>query len=135
MLNPPSPPLQNTSDDVDNNGVVLRLSWKEVSFLFTADIHKEAEWYLIARRANLKSTVLKVAHHGSRTSTSPEFLAVVDPDVAAISVGANNRFGLPNVEVVNRLTERLGNDMVYLTSNDGTIEFVTDGERLWVETR
>jgi len=135
VLNPPSPPLQNTSDDVDNNGVVLRLSWKEVSFLFTADIHKEAEWYLIARRANLKSTVLKVAHHGSRTSTSPEFLAVVDPDVAAISVGANNRFGLPNVEVVNRLTERLGNDMVYLTSNDGTIEFVTDGERLWVETR
>jgi competence protein ComEC len=133
VLNPPSPPLQNTSDDVDNNGVVLRLSWKEVSFLFTADIHKEAEWYLTARRANLKSTVLKVAHHGSRTSTSPGFLAVVDPQVAVISVGADNRFGLPNTEVLDRLTKRLGSHTVYLTSDDGTIEFVTDGERLWVK--
>jgi len=70
-----------------------------------------------------------------RTSTSPEFLAVVDPEVAVISVGANNRFGLPNTEVLDRLTQRLGSDTVYLTSNHGTIEFVTDGERLWVKTR
>lgn len=135
VLHPPSLLLQGTSDDVDNNGVVLRLNWNKVSFLFTADIRQEAEWDLIARRANLKSTVLKVAHHGSRTSTSPEFLAVVDPEVAVISVGANNRFGLPNTEVLDRLTQRLGSDTVYLTSNHGTIEFVTDGERLWVKTR
>ena len=133
VLHPPSPLLQGTSDDVDNNGVVLRLSWNKVSFLLTADIDQEAEWHLIARRANLKSTVLKVAHHGSRTSTSPEFLAVVDPEVAVISVGADNRFGLPNTEVVDRLTERLRSDRVYLTSEHGTIEFVTDGKRLWVK--
>jgi competence protein ComEC len=125
--------LQGTSDDIDNNGLALRLSWNKVSFLLTADIGREAEWYLIAQRANLKTTVLKVAHHGSQTSTSPEFLAVVNPEVAAISVGANNRFGLPYSEVVNRLIEQVGSDRVYLTSTHGTIEFVTDGDRLWVK--
>ena len=133
VLHPPSPSLQGTSDDVNNNGMVLRLSWNKVSFLFTADIGREAEWYLIAHLANLRSTVLKVAHHGSRTSTAPEFLAVVNPEVAAISVGASNRFGLPDSEVVNRLTNRLGNGKVYLTSKHGTIEFITDGARLWVK--
>lgn len=113
--------------------MVLRLSLNKVSFLFTADIGREAEWYLIAQRANLKSAVLKVAHHGSQTSTSPEFLAVVSPEVAAISVGTNNRFGLPYSEVVDRLAERLGSDRLYLTSTHGTIEFVTDGDRLWVK--
>ncbi len=132
IVHPPSPLLQGTSDDIDNNSLVLRLSWKEVSFLLTADIGQEAEWYLIAQRANLKSTVLKVAHHGSRTSTSSEFLAVVDPEAAIISVGAKNRFGLPHTEVVNRLTEQLGG-RVYLTSTHGTIEFITDGDRLWVK--
>ena len=133
VLHPPSPLLQGTSDDIDNNGLALRLSWNKVSFLLTADIGREAEWYLIAQRANLKTTVLKVAHHGSQTSTSPEFLAVVNPEVAAISVGANNRFGLPYSEVVNRLIEQVGSDRVYLTSTHGTIEFVTDGDRLWVK--
>jgi competence protein ComEC len=133
ILHPSSPLLQDTSDDIDNNGMVLRLSWNEISFLFTADVGREAEWYLVAQRANLKSTVLKVAHHGSQTSTSPEFLAVASPEVAAISAGTNNRFGLPNSEVVDRLNEQVGNNRLYLTSTHGTIEFITDGNRLWVK--
>ena len=133
VLNPPSPLLEGTSDDIDNNGVVLRLSFGEVSFLFTADIGSETEWQRVTQRAQLRSTVLKVAHHGSQTSTSAEFLAVVDPEVAVISVGANNRFGHPSPEVVERLEERLGKDKVYLTSENGTVEFVTDGKRLWVK--
>ena len=133
VLHPSSPLLQDTSDDIDNNGIVLRLSWNKVSFLFTADIGHEAEWHLIAQRTNLKSTVLKVAHHGSQTSTSLQFLAVVNPKVAAISVGASNRFGLPDSEVVDRLTERLRSDRVYMTSTHRTIEFTTDGDRLWVK--
>ncbi len=133
VVHPPSVLLQDTSDDIDNNGLVLRLIWNKVSFLFTADIGHEAEWYLIAQRANLKTTVLKVAHHGSLTSTSPQFLAVANPEVAAISVGINNRFGLPQSQIMNRLTEQLGSDRVYLTSTHGTIEFITDGDRLWVK--
>ena len=133
ILNPPSEFFEGTSSDVDNNGVVLRLSWDGVSFLLTADIREEAEFELIAQRASLKSTVLKVAHHGSKTSTSSQFLAAVDPQIAVISVGADNRFGHPSPEVVEMLRERLGEDKVYLTSQNGTIEFTTDGERLWVK--
>jgi competence protein ComEC len=80
----------------------------------------------------LKSTVLKVAHHGSKTSTTSQFLAAVDPEVAVISVGADNTFGHPSPEVVERLIDRLGEDNVYRTDEDGTIEFITDGETLWV---
>ncbi|MGA2671004.1 MAG: DNA internalization-related competence protein ComEC/Rec2 [Dehalococcoidia bacterium] len=134
VLNPPASLWEGTSDDVDNNGVVLRLSWGQVSFLFTADIGEEVEFELIGQRANLKSTVLKVAHHGSETSTSQQFLAAVDPEVAVISVGANNTFGHPAQDVVERLIGRLGEGNVYRTDENGTIEFITDGEKLWVKT-
>ncbi len=133
VLNPPAKLFQGTSHDIDNNGVVIKLTWGEVSFLFTADIREEAEFELIRQRANLESTVLKVAHHGSKTSTSPQFLAVVNPEIAVISVGADNLFGHPSPEVVERSEERLGGDKVYRTDTDGTIEFITDGEKLWVE--
>jgi competence protein ComEC len=76
--------------------------------------------------------VSKVAHHGSDTSTTSQFLAAVDPEVAVISVGADNSFGHPSLEVVERLTDMLGEDNVYRTDEDGTIEFITDGEKLWV---
>ncbi|MGD2065285.1 MAG: DNA internalization-related competence protein ComEC/Rec2 [Dehalococcoidia bacterium] len=132
VLNPPESLFEETSHDVDNNGVVLRLTWGKVGFLFTADIREEAEFELIGQRANLRSTVLKVAHHGSSTSTSRQFLAAVDPEVTVICVGAYNPFGHPSPEVVERLIDRLGEDNVYRTDEDGTIEFITDGERLWV---
>ncbi|MGA8850039.1 MAG: DNA internalization-related competence protein ComEC/Rec2 [Dehalococcoidia bacterium] len=134
VLNPPESLWEGTSDDVDNNGVVLRLSWGRVSFLLTADIGEEVEFELIGQRANLKSTVLKVSHHGSEASTSQQFLAAVDPEVAVISVGVDNPFGHPSPEVVERLISRLGEDNVYRTDEDGTIEFITDGEKLWVKT-
>lgn len=133
VLNPPESLWERTSDDVDNNGVVLRLTWGQVSFLFTADIREDVEFELIGQRANLRSTVLKVAHHGSETSTSQQFLAAVDPEVAVICVGEDNPFGHPSPEVVERLTDRLGEDNVYRTDEDGTVEFITDGEKLWVK--
>jgi competence protein ComEC len=133
VLNPPDSLWEGTDDDVDNNSVVLRLSWGKVSFLFTADIRAEAEFELIGQRANLKSTVLKIGHHGSKTSTTSQFLAAVDPEVAVICVGANNTFGHPSAEVVGRLIDRLGEGSVYRTDEDGTVEFFTDGEKLWVK--
>ena len=132
VLNPPESLWEGTSEDVDNNGVVLRLSWGQVSFLLAADIRDEAEFELIGQRANLRSSVLKVAHHGSETSTSQQFLAAVDPDVAVICVGANSTYAHPGEEVMDRLIGRLGEDNVYRTDEDGTIEFITDGEELWL---
>jgi len=133
VLNPQIPPLTGTESDIDNNGMVLRLKMGEVSFLLTADIMWEAEFELIARRASLTSTVLKVAHHGSATSTTAEFLAVVTPELAVISVGEGNPFGHPSAEVVDRLKQKLGQENIYRTDEHATIELITDGERLWVK--
>ncbi len=133
VLNPQTTPLAGTCSDIDNNGVVLHIIMGEVSFLLTADTMWEAEFELIARRANLSSTVLKVAHHGSDTSTTPEFLAVVDPQLAIISVGKDNPYGHPSNEVIARLEDRIGSENIYRTDEQGTIEFITDGERLWLK--
>jgi len=134
ILNPPLDLLHGTSDDIDNNGLVLHLVWNEISFLFTADIGIDAERYLISQRKAIGSSVLKVAHHGSKTSTSHEFLAVVDPEAAVISVGENNKLSLPNFEVISRLENKLGTNRVYTTAENGYIEFTTDGRHLWVST-
>ena len=81
----------------------------------------------------MRSTVLKVSHHGSKTSTTSQFLAAVDPEVAVICVGKDNPFGHPTTEVADRLRDMVGEDNVYRTDEDGTIEFVTDGQILWVK--
>lgn len=133
VVNPQLPPLTNTESDIDNNGIVLQISMGEVSFLLTADIRLEAEFELISYRAVPQSTVLKVAHHGSDTSTTAQFLAVVSPQLAVISVSKDNPFGHPSDEVIGRLKERLGSENIYRTDEHGTIEFITDGERLWVK--
>jgi len=137
VVNPQTPQITGTEPDIDtdieNNGsLVLRLSLGRVSFLLTADIMWEAEFALISRGAELASTVLKVAHHGSYTSTTTEFLAAVSPGVAVISVG-ENRFGHPHQEVLDQLEASLGAENLFRTDEQGTIEFITDGERLWVE--
>jgi len=134
VLNPPPPAPAGVPLDTDDASVVLRICAGQVSFLLTGDIKELAESELIMRRANLDSTVLKAGHHGSDTSTSQAFLAVVSPRVAVISVGADNRFGHPGEGVLERLIEEVGPENVYRTDLDGTIEFITDGESLWVRT-
>lgn len=133
VLNPPASLLSNAESDLNNEAVVLRVSFDKVSFLLTGDIMRAAELELIMRRAGLGSTILKVAHHGSDTSTTPEFLAVVAPHLAVISVGKDNRFGHPSAAVLERLIEEVGRGNVFRTDEDGSVEFITDGERLWVK--
>ena len=133
VLNPSINLMAGSESDIDNNSVVLRLSNGDISFLLAADIMEEAERELIRERADLPATVLKVAHHGSATSTTPGFLAVVGPRAAVISCGAGNRFGHPDTEVIGRLEKEVGSENIYRTDEDGTIDFITDGERLWVE--
>jgi competence protein ComEC len=130
ILNPPAADLSETSPDLENDGVVARLIFNQVKFLFTADIGEEAEKRLIIQRAGLSCDVLKVSHHGSATSTSAEFISVVKPQIAVISVGAENRFGHPDSEVLARLQEML----IYRTDQSGSIEFITNGEYLRVQT-
>ncbi|MFQ5987419.1 MAG: DNA internalization-related competence protein ComEC/Rec2 [Dehalococcoidia bacterium] len=134
LLHPPGEFLEGTESDIDNNGVVIRLEMGEVSFLLMADLYNEGEEALLYHGVALRSTVLKVGHHGSSTSTTASFLAAVNPQVAAISVDADNPFGHPSAEVMAGLSERLSEDRIYLTSERGTITLTTDGTRLWLET-
>jgi competence protein ComEC len=110
--------------------LVTRLTSGGVSFLFTADVQAAGETALIRSGRLERATVLKAAHHGSKTSTSPEFLALADPLIVVIQVGAGNTFGHPSPEVLARLADR----RVFRTDQSGTVELVTDGTRLWVLT-
>ena len=127
----PVVPFQFAADD-DDNGVVLRVVIGQVSFLLTGDISAQGEFSLIARRADLDSTVLKVAHHGSMYSSTDEFLNVVRPQIAVISAGQDNPYGHPAVQTLDRLNETIEVQYIFRTDLSGTIEFITDGERLWV---
>ena len=135
VLNPPQEPFRGTGANLNDNGIVLRLVYGDVSFLLTADIVAVAEAHLVNDGVDLRSNVLKVAHHGSRTSTTPRFLAAVEPVAAVISAGQDNAHGHPHPEVTDRLSAAVGNDQIYETSERGDIEFTTDGERLWVRTQ
>jgi competence protein ComEC len=129
VLHPGPEPVRGNKDDINNNSVVTRLSYGQVAVLLPGDIGAEAESELIARKVLLRSTVLKLPHHGSCSSTSPQFLEAVSPQVVVISVGADNRFGHPCAGVL----ERLEGTPLYRTDENGTVEIISDGTRVWVK--
>lgn len=96
-----------TENILNNNSIVCKLNYKNNSMLFTGDIEELAEKQILQEDKNkleiLNSTILKVGHHGSKTSSIQEFLEEVKPKVALIGVGENNKFGHPNDEVIHRL--------------------------------
>lgn len=112
-------------DSMNDNGVVARLDYKAVSFLFTGDGESEMEKDLLRSNLPLKSDVLKVGHHGSETSTTAAFLARVSPKIAVISVGEGNPFGHPSSVVLERLSKQ--GVLVQRTDRQGTIVVRTDG--------
>lgn len=109
---------------------MLRIEYGLASFLLASDIEAAAEQALVASRAPLRATVLKVAHHGSRTSSTPAFLHAVAPTAAVISVGARNPYGHPDAGVLDRLAA--AGARVYRTDSDGAVIFETDGRALTV---
>lgn len=130
LLNPG--PASATEDSVNNHSVVLRLQMGRISFLLPGDIEERIERNLVSQQTPLAATVLKSAHHGSKTSSSEAFLDMVNPQIVVISVGQDNDFGHPSPEVLDRYAEH--GITVFRTDEQGTVEFSTDGERLWVET-
>ena len=134
VLHPPDRLLTGTDSDLNNASIVLRVVYGEVSFLLTGDIFVEAEREMLSQGIDIRSTVLKVPHHGSRTSSSPELIEQVSPSVAVISVGADNRFGHPHAETLDVLQEYAPEARVMTTRDHGMIRFVTDGTTLSVET-
>lgn len=127
-----SPPVQRLGDDLNENSIVLRLSYGTIDILMTGDAGTVAEAALLKTGYALESEILKAGHHGSSRSTGPAFLARVDPEVAVISVGAGNSYGHPHAETLSALL-RAG-VTVYRTDRDGTVLVTSDGSSYTVRT-
>lgn len=112
---------KNPHDDV----VVMMLRYKDLEIMLTGDIEQKVERRLILAGENLDSDVLKIGHHGSKTSTSEEFLSAVSPEIAVIQVGAKNRYGHPSPEVLGRLKDY--GIRYYRNDIDGTVKIISDG--------
>lgn len=131
-------PEDNLIEDniLNNNSIVARFNSLNFSILFTGDIEKIAEkrlCELYSGTDKLEAFVLKVAHHGSKTSSTEEFLELVKPKIALIGVGKNNNFGHPNIDVIERL-ENMGSK-IYRTDNCGEIIIRINREKLQIHTK
>jgi competence protein ComEC len=116
----------------NDDSLVMRLTDGSESFLLAGDIERPSERRILAEEQNVGVNFLKVAHHGSKTSTTDPFLSAAHPAFAAISVGRDNIFGHPSPEVTERL--QAAGVRVYRTDRDGAITASTDGEALSVRT-
>ena len=131
LLGPPQPFLTNTRSDPNANSIVARLAFGKRHFLFVGDAEEPTEQMLL-KQGDLRSDVLKVAHHGSRHSSTPPFLEAVKPSIAVIEVGTGNDYGHPTEEALSRLTG-IG-AKIYRTDLDGEVRVTCDGEHLSVST-
>ncbi len=119
-------------ENLNNYSVVTKLVYGNASFLFTGDIESMVEKQLLEESVDLDATVLKVAHHGSDTSSTINFLKSVNPTVSVISVGSGNTYGHPNDDILKRITSY--SKYVYRTDQNGDIGIFTDGKTLEVIT-
>lgn len=115
-------------DETNDNSVVVKMIFDEFSALFTGDLEGEGEKDLIL--TNLNSTLLKVGHHGSKTSTGDLFLVKVKPQLAVISVGKGNKYDHPANETLKKLNQQ--GISIYRTDEQGTIVVSTTGKKYWV---
>lgn len=124
-------PLENLKGkiltDSNNSSIVAKLIYNNFETIFTGDIEKSVENKLVKSGIDLKSDVLKIAHHGSKTSTSEEFLKAVNAIMAVIEVGKDNKYGHPHQEVL----ERLKNLVVFTTGKNGDVEIFSNGINFW----
>ena len=115
-----------TDNAINNNSLVLKLTFKSFSILFTGDIESIAENEILRERININCNILKVAHHGSDTSSTNEFLEKANPQYALIGVGKNNKFKHPSISTINKLKNK--KIKIYRTDEMGEITIVTDGK-------
>ena len=134
VLAPPDALLSGTESDVDNASVATRIVYGDRAILLTGDLFADGERRLVESGRTLRADALKVAHHGSATSSSRAMLEAVSPSAAIISAGADNRFGHPSPEVLERLREYIPPDRIFTTAERGSVTLETDGESLWVRT-
>ena len=114
-------------NSTNNNSIVAKLIFNEFSMLFTGDIEQISENKIVQKYQctdKLKSSILKIAHHGSKTSTTQEFLNLVNPQIVLIGVGKDNKFNHPNLEVLERLQKN--GSKIYRTDQYGEISIIVN---------
>lgn len=131
ILHPSGSLVGQAMKKVNNNSVVAMLDYGETEVLLTGDIEKQAERSILLSGISVDADILKIAHHGSKTSSIPEFLTAVSPEVAIIQVGAKNRYGHPTPEVLKRLDDF--GIKYYRNDTDGNIKVTSDGKNFKVE--
>ncbi|MCC8169752.1 MAG: MBL fold metallo-hydrolase [Oscillospiraceae bacterium] len=124
---------QREYDDLNNNSIVMKVTYGDTSFLFTGDAEREAEQDIIDAGYDLSADVLKVGHHGSSTSTSYVFLREVMPEYAVISCGKDNSYGHPHEETMSRLNDE--GAVIYRTDENGHIIAKSDGQNITFQTQ
>jgi competence protein ComEC len=131
VVSPDFPFLENTPSDQNNNSVAMRLVYRDFEILFTGDLEKEGEERLLNSAWRLDSDVLKAGHHGSKTSSSDEFLDRVRPKTAVISCGVRNRYRHPHPTTLSKFRQR--RIAVYRTDQQGEIDIETDGKDIKIK--
>lgn len=128
--------LKNLSTETNLNSVVGKLSYGSTSFMLTGDAPIEVEKFIIEKYSDIRADVLKLGHHGSKTSTSPEFLEAVSPNFTIVSAGKENKYGHPHKRVLDTIAEFKKNQLkfekVLRTDVNGTISFYSDGSDILV---
>ena len=127
-----SPPTTLFAGDLNQNSIVLKVTYNKVSFLFMGDAGIEAEGSLLSSGYDLRSDILKVGHHGSSSASSPAFLRRVMPTSSIIEVGTGNDYGHPTSKTLSALTDT--GSKVYRTDTNGNIVVTTDGQTYSVST-
>ncbi len=124
-------PRKITDGGGNNDSIILRMEYRGARYIFTGDAEGEAEESVLSYygKSELSADLLKVGHHGSRTSTSDDFLKAVSPSVAVISCGRGNSYGHPHTETVEKLANTV--DALYRTDSDGTVVLFTDGKGIY----
>ena len=121
-----------SDNSINNNSLVCKLNYKNYSMLFTGDIEAIAEKAILKKYSKslniLKSDILKVAHHGSKTSSITEFIEKIKPKYAIIGVGEDNKFGHPSDNTIQNLEK--ANIRIYRTDKMGEIEMKTNGKEI-----
>ncbi|MBK5242452.1 ComEC/Rec2 family competence protein [Clostridium sp.] len=121
-------PNKNIYKNTNNYSCAIKISYKNSTYLFTGDIETISEQEILNKGYDLRAQILKVAHHGSNSSTSTEFLNAVCPKIAIISSGANNPYGHPNKETIDKLKNL--NCIIYRTDLDKNIVLISDGTNI-----
>lgn len=125
-------PVEPSDRHLNDASVVMWLVFNQIRVLLTGDMERRSEVEMLTRTPSLRSHVLKVAHHASRTSSTPAFLEAVSPDVAIVFVGEGNKYGFPHPETMRQLAAM--NVMVFRTDLSGSIIMHTDGVEYYFET-